>query len=314
MGSIFIGTLNILASFLWSSGTMLARRFSKNRIRLPARVISVGNIQVGGAGKTPLVAYLARQAKDRGLTVCILCRGYGARWETQGGVIAPGLSSPDARECGDEASLLHELAPDAWIGVGADRARQFDEVLKLVSRIDLVLLDDGFQNHRLEKDLDIVALTSARWGQKIFRDFRGALRRAHLLVWTKGEVRPRDFRRPFVRVKMELPQAPSSSRYLLVTGLADGAHARQSIERAGYVIEKHLTFPDHARYAEVVVDSIVQEARSRGLKIAMTGKDWVKWRSFVPAPLNGSLIEVLEPKLQLDPSDEKIWNQVIWES
>jgi hypothetical protein len=40
----------------------------------------------------------------------------------------------------------------------------------------------------------------------------------------------------------------------------------------------------------------------------------VKWRSFVPAPLNGSLIEVLEPKLQLDPSDEKIWNQVIWES
>jgi len=323
MGSILIKpfwrAMNFLASLLWATGTALARRFAKERKRLSARVISVGNIQVGGAGKTPLVAYLSRQAQERGLRVCILTRGYGARWEKQGGIIAPDESSLDPADCGDEALLLHELAPGAWIGVGADRARQFEAVKNAAQnlgspKIDLVILDDGFQNHRLYKDLDIVALTSARWGQKIFRDFRCAMKKADLLVWTKGEKRPADFGRPLARVQMEPPRASSQDRFLLVTGLADGAQARQSIERAGYRIEKHFSFPDHARYAPAVVDSIIEEAKSKGLKLIMTGKDWVKWRPMVRENLRGSLIEVLEPSLKLDLSDEKIWNQVIWES
>lgn len=324
MGSVAFHPLNVVASVLWATGTACARKFSGERKRLSARVISVGNIQVGGAGKTPLVAYLARQAHDRGLSVCILTRGYGAKWESQGGVIEPEQRSPeknliDASECGDEALLLHELAPHAWIAVGADRAKQFEvaaEALRAQGnrKFDLVILDDGFQNHRLHKDLDLVALTSARWGQKIFRDFRSALKSADLLVWTKGESKPADCGRPMVRVRMEIPKTQSQDRYFLVTGLADGGYARKSAESAGYKIEKHLTFPDHARYAPAVVDSILEEVRGQGLKLAMTGKDWVKWRAHVNDRLKDTLIEVLEPAVQLDLVDEKIWNQVIWES
>ncbi len=319
MGSIAFYPLNCVASFFWAVATASARRFSKSRKRLPARVVSIGNIQVGGAGKTPLVAFLARQAHARGLQVCILSRGYGAEWETRGGVIAPGDGVLDAAECGDEALLLHELAPHAWIGIGADRARQFGSVSAAVQsqgqpKIDLVILDDGFQNHRLQKDLEIVALTSARWGQKIFRDFRGALKSASLLVWTKGEDRPQDYGRPMVRVLMDLPRSQFSESFLLITGLADGDHARRAAEQAGYRIAKHFRFPDHARYAPAVIDSMIQEARSQRLKIAMTGKDWVKWRPFVNGPLKESMFEILEPELRLDPSDEKIWNRVIWES
>jgi tetraacyldisaccharide 4'-kinase len=326
MGSIVTSALNIFASFLWATGTAFARSLSKSlsnsKTRLPAKVISVGNIQVGGAGKTPLVAYLAGQAHERGKQVCILTRGYGAQWEKTGGVIAPQESGLNPADCGDEALLLHELAPHAWIGVGADRARQFHAVADAIkaqglAQVDLVILDDGFQNHRLAKDLEIVALTSARWGQKIFRDFRIALKQAHLLVWTKGDERPHDLAKwgkPLVRVQMKLEPPYFASRFLLITGLADGAQARKSMEQAGYRIEKHLTFPDHARYASIVTQTIIDDARSLGLKLLMTGKDWVKWRPLVGEDLKGSMIEVVEPQLRLDPNDEKIWNQVIWES
>ncbi|MFL5812743.1 MAG: tetraacyldisaccharide 4'-kinase [Bdellovibrionia bacterium] len=322
MGSLVTSALNSFASLLWATGTACARSLSKSKTRLPAKVISIGNIQVGGAGKTPLVAYLAGQAHERGKQVCILTRGYGAQWEKAGGVITPQESDLNPADCGDEALLLHELAPYAWIGVGADRARQFHAVADAIRaqglpQIDLVILDDGFQNHRLEKDLDIVALTSAHWGQKIFRDFRSALKKAHLLVWTKGDECPRalaKWGRPFVRVHMKLDPPFFASRFLLITGLADGAQARRSMEQAGYRIEKHLTFPDHARYASIVTQTIIDDARTLGLKLLMTGKDWVKWRTLVGEQLKGSMIEVVEPQLRLDPEDEKIWNQVIWES
>jgi tetraacyldisaccharide 4'-kinase len=124
--------LNFLASLLWSIGSWFARGTAK-RVVLSARVISVGNIQVGGAGKTPLVAHLARQGIKRGLKVCILCRGYGGAWEADGGVLPPQDSRaarPDGQNCGDEAALLHDLVPQAWIGVGADRAASFNEVKK----------------------------------------------------------------------------------------------------------------------------------------------------------------------------------------
>lgn len=319
MGSIIIRALNVFASFLWALATACARRLSKSKVSLPAKVISIGNIQVGGAGKTPMVAFLARQAHERGKQVCILSRGYGARWEKTGGVISPQENALSPEDCGDEVALLHELAPYAWIGIGANRAQQFEAVARAVKEqglleIDLVILDDGFQNHRLKKDVDIVALTSARWGEKIFRDFRGALRSASLLAWTKGDERPKDFGRPLVRVQMEIERPFFASRFLLITGLADGAQARKSMEQAGYQIEKHLTFPDHARYASVVTQTIIEDARAQGLKILMTGKDWVKWRTIVGEGLKGSVIEVVEPQLRLDLSDEKIWNQVIWES
>jgi tetraacyldisaccharide-1-P 4'-kinase len=166
----------------------------------------------------------------------------------------------------------------------------------------------------LEKDLDIVALTSARWGQKIFRDFRSALKLANLLVWTKGDERPKSFGRPMVKMRIELPSAQEDgAKYLLVTGLADGNQARLAMEKAGYLIQRHLTFPDHARYALAVMDSILEDVKRQGLKLALTGKDWVKWRSYIVEKGLESMVRVLEPELRLDPHDEKIWSQVLWE-
>lgn len=303
---------NSLASLIWSSLSALARACARPR-SLGVRTIAVGNIQAGGAGKTPLVARIAREAGEKGLTVCILCRGYGGSWEARGGggVIAPGEAVPETELCGDEAALLHELAPRAWIGIGADRCAQLGRVRARTpdGKIDLVILDDGFQHHRIRRDLDIVALTSARPGERLFRDFPWMVRRAALLVWTKGERRPRSFGAPMIRARFRVPKPDFASSICLVTGLADGEAARKAALEAGYRVERHIPFPDHARYAETDVRSIFEEARARGLKVATTGKDWVKWREM---GIPGDSVLVLEPQIELEEQDREIWERVLW--
>lgn len=308
--------LNYAASQLWSFASLLARKTAK-RTSLPARVISIGNIQIGGAGKTPLVAFTARQALEKGLRVCILCRGYGGEWERIGGVIAP-QAAPQAQllngqHTGDEAALLHDLVPGAWIGIGADRVSSFEEVLKQAQAIDLVILDDGFQNHKIKKDLDIVALTSFGRTQRVYRDFQGSLSHADLVVWTKGDREPDARGRPKVRAHLELlaPEKSWDAQWILVSGVAESDLVRLEAERVGYVIKNHIRFPDHARYAEKLVSSIMEDARSAHCKILITGKDWVKWREIVQERQR-SLFQVIEPVVRFSSEDLKTWNRVLW--
>jgi tetraacyldisaccharide 4'-kinase len=304
-----------LASAVWSTLSEAARigvaAGLLKQVRLGTRVVSVGNIQVGGAGKTPLVARIAREAAERGLKTCILCRGYGGDWESRGGVIAPGDAGVEAAAAGDEAALLHDLAPRSWIGVGADRVRQLDRVRERAGELDLVILDDGFQHWRIHRDVDVVAVTDADRRRTLFRDWGGALHRAHLIVWTKGESWPRGLLKPSVRVRFRLPEAEvARKRIWLVAGLAEGWRARQSIEGAGYQVERFIEFPDHARYGGGIVQGIVEGASRAGMTLAITGKDWVKWRDLGVAE---SRVRVLEPELVFEEGRDT-WERVLWGS
>jgi tetraacyldisaccharide 4'-kinase len=303
-------------STVWSALSALMRAAVAAGIVRPrrlaaGRVVSVGNIQVGGSGKTPLVAQIAREAAERGLSVCILCRGYGAEWETRGGVISPESLRVDAHECGDEAALLHDLAPRAYIGVGADRVRQYEQARSRFGRdFDLVVLDDGFQHWKISKELEIVAVTSARRTRTIFRDFTSALRSAQLVVATKGDVPPIGGRCPEVRVRFELAAPASRAPLWLVTGVADGGQAAQFIRDAGYPVARHISFPDHARYSEDMVRGILEGARKAGCAVVVTGKDWVKWRSFGIAD---GQVQVLEPAVVFEEGRE-LWSRTLWGS
>jgi tetraacyldisaccharide 4'-kinase len=290
--------------------------------RLDTRVVSVGNIQVGGAGKTPLVAQIAREAAQRKLRVCILTRGYKSKWESEGGILFPGTSEIDPSLCGDEAALLHELCPEAWIGVGADRVKQFHDVAREVanhqlSKIDLVILDDGFQHWRIQKDLDIVALTSAKTGEVLFREGFQALKQADLLVWTKGEACPlspeslASLGKPMIRVRYQIPQAPkgdSQQGYWLVTGIADSQSALELIRKSGYDIKRQFELKDHAHYEKAWVKNLLRDSRQQNSKIALTGKDWVKWKSL---GVSSQEVLVLEPQLVFEEGQE-IWLKTLW--
>ncbi|MBY0471402.1 tetraacyldisaccharide 4'-kinase [bacterium] len=321
-----------LVSAIWAGLSGLARGLARSGVLnvvdlsqeiYPAkRVVSVGNLQAGGAGKTPLVAQLAREAHEKGLSVCILIRGYGGSWEHTGGVIDSQDSlrhkaKPTAAESGDEALLLSDLVPSAYIGVGADRVRAYRMAcLEKGSGFDLVILDDGFQHWKIRKDLNIVAVTSGGPWSRVFRDSVSALKYADLVVWTKGDTRPfyiDAFAKEQVRVRFQL-QAPAEEkkRVWLVTGIADSESARSSAARAGYQILKQISFPDHARYTSEDVDRILGQAKRENNWIAVTGKDWVKWREFsaFAGPVSQPVV-VLEPELVFEEGRE-VWLQKLW--
>jgi tetraacyldisaccharide 4'-kinase len=302
-----------LASTLWSGVSGVTRGAARTgllkSVKLGPRVISVGNIQVGGAGKTPIVAQIAREAHQRGLKICILSRGYKGEWEATGGILGPEDRPARASQSGDEPALLHELCPWAYIGIGANRIRQYETLLKkFQTQFDLILLDDGFQNWRIQKDLEIVALTSARPNQVIFRDSPKALKYADLLVWTKGEVCPNAYGKPMVRIKYQLPRASSKQPLWLITGIADGQTAYTLAMMSGYQIRRYIFYGDHARYDHSKIALLMKQATAAGCKIALTGKDWMKWRDF---NVSSSEIVVLEPELVFEEGRD-LWSQMLW--
>lgn len=326
--SLLGGVANRSASMIWSSLSAAARCAADRgwvaSARLGARVVSVGNIQAGGAGKTPLVATIAREAHARGLRAVILCRGYGGAWERSGGVLPPraadgeGAAAPRCADCGDEAALLRDLAPHAWIGVGADRARQFERVRAQAGGVDLVVLDDGFQHYRIRKDVEIVALTSASPATMPHRDWVSSLRRAHLVVWTKGDDRPRGMGQAgaSARVRYRLAPAPAGfGPVWLVSGVGDSRSVERLSLESGYEVLRHVSFPDHARYAQPMVKELVDGAARAGARLAVTGKDWVKWREMDLGSSAPSLakVVVLEPEIEwLEGKDR--WNRALWGS
>ena len=153
-----------------------------------APVISVGNIQLGGTGKTPLVEYISRMLMENGKSVAILSRGY--RRKGKAGIIVeddPKLEiTPDM--IGDEPYLLKQNLPGVILGVDASRLRMARKILK--RRRDVIfVLDDGFQHRRLRRDLDIVLIDVSRWSAlpflfpiTYFRDVKYSLKRASCFV------------------------------------------------------------------------------------------------------------------------------------
>lgn len=303
----------LLASTLWSSLNALAAAFSSaglpSRRRLPCRVISVGNLQAGGSGKTPLVIRIAREAVARGLKPAILSRGYGGRWEKSGGVILSGEPTPPVADCGDEVALMHEQVPEASIGVGSDRVRGFESLVgRAGSTPDLVILDDGFQNRSLHKDVEVLAVTSSRRRDRIFREFPGAIRRADLVVWTKGGSRPDSHGRPSCRVLYRVRPPAEPKDCLLVTGVGDPYDVRALLTSCGYAVREHLSLPDHAGLDAASAGKVAASARERGLALLMTGKDWVKWREQLKVEAL-----VVEPELEFAEGREE-WERILWGS
>lgn len=316
----------LIGSVVWGAFTALNRCLFRlglrQAVRLPLRTLSVGNIEVGGTGKTPVVAAIAREALERGLVPVILTRGYGGRWEKAGGVIAPAVESPqdvDPALTGDEPALLHRLVPAAWIGIGANRVASFErvrlEALKRGGGLDLVILDDGLQHLRIARDLDIVLLTSSRPWQKLFREWPlpAPLSRS-LCVWSKGGRVPFGLgSRSSLRLRWTLPSPDESERknaLWLVTGVASASEVRESLERSGWSVDAHSVRADHSEYSQDWLKEIQARAEASGLRLATTGKDWVKWRRLGVDP--GS-VRVFEPQMEWDRNGRKAWLEALWD-
>lgn len=315
------GTLLFLISAVWSTINLFIRRLLHRGFLKPAvldcRVISVGNLQAGGSGKTPLVAKIANEAVHKKLRVCIMTRGYKSRFERRGGAILPKADpsylEPTPEDFGDEAVLLHDLCPASVIAVGSDRLAQYEKLRQTGYFFDLVILDDGFQNWRIKKDLEIVAVTSSSRFDRLFREWDIAIEDANLVVWTKGiEVPPliNNFKHPVVKVHFALPYVQHDQKILLVSGVGDSKGVLKSVKDAGYDILTQVNLPDHADYNRYIIDTLFREAERNEAKVAITGKDWVKWRRL---DVKESEVIILEPEIIIDEGED-VWRQAIWES
>lgn len=157
-------TLVSIGSKAYSAGSQLrihAYRYGllKQR-RLPCCVISIGNITVGGTGKTPMTLYLAELLNELGFRVAVLSRGYRGLGENTGGIVSDGQRLlMDVRQAGDEPFLLAVklLKKGVPVIIGKNRVASGQLAVKRF-RPDAILLDDGFQHLRLKRDIDIVLL------------------------------------------------------------------------------------------------------------------------------------------------------------
>ncbi len=262
------------------------------------RVISVGNLNVGGAGKTPAVLLLAERALAAGLPVAVLSRGYGRRHRDEREVLVGSTSD----EAGDEPLLLKRRLPLARVYVGADRIRLAQRALADGAR--LAILDDGFQHRRLHRDIDVLVIDDAmRFGNgKLLpsgplREPIRSARRAQLLWRRLGEedapplgqtlsalptvsVRPR----PLEWVAPNGIASPLSSfasrEVYAFCGLAQPDSFARTLYSIGLAVELRA-FADHHRYGVSELDELL--ARANGRPLVTTEKDAMRLPNSFPA-------------------------------
>ena len=304
-------------SWLYGVGVSLRnRRYERDpgaSAKLPVPVVSVGNLTVGGSGKTPVVAALARELLGRGHRVAVLSRGYGRRSRSTFVLVSDGsriLAS--AEDSGDEPLELSRGTPGLAVAVGPDRAAVGRELLEKLGP-HVLLLDDGFQHRRLRRDLDLVCFDAREPVASLRLLPRGRLRepleslsRAHAVVWTRwSEGAPSEELRELVsRASPELAFLRAQNR---VAGFArlDGSEtvgaesfrdrpvgvllAVARPERILESIPAKVVFTaarrDHHWWDPAELKALAEEAKRKGaVALLTTGKDAVKMAS-APSPI-----------------------------
>lgn len=269
--------------------------------RAPVPVISVGNVSVGGTGKTPVVSRLARELLAHGRRPVIAMRGYKKRGD--------GPSDEEA-EYLDTLSGVRVLA-------APDRAAAIAALADSGERFDCVLLDDGFQHRFVARDLDVVLLDATRspFDDRLLpagwlREPVESLRRADAVVLTRADRIARGTLESLARESRRLlrddaiiaacahrwgwldryeaagdvgERAEVASlarrRVFVVAGIGNPAAFRAQAESFGAQVVGERPLPDHAAYTPALVRAISRDAERRGAEVVLTtAKDWVKAR------------------------------------
>jgi tetraacyldisaccharide 4'-kinase len=320
-GSAFSSPLKIVlwvCSVLYRPAVALRMRLYENGIlkrkKLPCKVISVGNITVGGTGKTPVALYIAELVRRMGFAVGVISRGYGGSAEKKGGIVSDServRMKPD--EAGDEPYLMALKLRGVPVIVGKDRARMGRLALDMFG-LDVLVLDDGFQHVRLERDVDLLLLDAADpfgngylFPRGILREPLGQLGRADAFIVTRsgaGTTSPEvlsDFQqvaagRPVFRAARIPDQLVGQGghvtypldflkdrKLLAFSGIARNEGFQEMLAGLGGDIVAFMSFPDHYRYSGEDLRSIAESGESLGAEfLVTTEKDYVRIQESEP--------------------------------
>ncbi len=281
--------------------------------RLPCAVVSVGNLTLGGSGKTPTVELAVRTLQEHGAVPAVLSRGYGRATRGVWVVADRDAVRVDARSAGDEPLLLAEHLPGVPVVVGESRYEAGRVAVERFGATVLVL-DDGFQHRTLAKNLEILVVQGrAPWGNaRVFprgmlREPLSALARAHAVVVTNSSApeqvqsvtatvqrfNPRaavlaasyqvqDARE--TRSGRRVPAAELAGRRLIAfAGLGSPEGFADTLDAAGIRRVGFVEFPDHHWFTPRDLQELERDARTAGAQgLITTEKDWMRLRDLAP--------------------------------
>jgi tetraacyldisaccharide 4'-kinase len=287
---------------------MAARNAAYERGMSPAHragvpVISVGNLVVGGSGKTPVSAWLVRELQRRGRHPALLHGGYAA----------------------DEPALHRLWAPEVPVVAGLDRVA--GAAAARAAGADAIVLDDGFQHRRLARDLDLLLVSAEQWSMPRrllprgpWREPLRAARRATVIAVTSRSASPERARAVAAELQLLLPAVPVIALGIRPAGwLRDGqpaphpsgpvlavaavAHPRTFVENAraaGARVAGELCWRDHHDYN--AADAALIAERAAGGAVATTPKDWIKLQRLLP----GARVWVLAEEVTVESGEAEL--------
>ena len=313
--STFWGVILSSLSVLYEAAVYLRRIFFGLHIfkqkKISCPVISVGNLTLGGTGKTPTVIQVAQLLTRNNRKPVVVSRGYGRRDDTEMIVVSDGKSVlVDAQTGGDEPVMIASKLPGVPVVVGSKRVQAAQLALQRFSP-DVVLLDDGFQHVRLKRDLDIVLLDSGNpfgngklFPAGILREPIPALKRAHAVLITKMDdtvdvsmlketIRQYTQARIFTsrQVPVDLIDYRSSdikslaalrgSKVLAFSGIARPDSFIVLLRSLGADIAAALNYSDHYDYQKSDLAAVYQKAADEKISmIVTTEKDAIRLKKF----------------------------------
>ncbi len=303
-------------------------------------IISVGNLTVGGTGKTPFVLYLAQILKEAGYQPIVLTRGYKGWAKNQTLLVSDGqkiFCSPE--ECGDEAWMLAQKLPEVPIVVGKNRYRAGRLVEDRYQKV-IHILDDGYQHLQLKRNLNILFLdaTDPFGGHQLLptgrlREPLSAIRRADLIIITRAHF-PLDLDEIEMNIRKHNPIVPLSYFYHDAISIADVRNGQlfrlrdfigkrvvalaaignpniflQDLEHYQMQVLDQFLFQDHHSYVQGELDQVIRRrAQLKANAIITTEKDAVRLRR-----LSFGQDQIFSLQIEAKPEDPQEYKRVLLE-
>jgi len=329
--SVFYGLGYHLRVLLYQSGMVRPKK-------LEAKAISIGNITLGGTGKTPLVIYLAQRLKESRLKVAILTRGYKRKKKGLAELVGENKNRIAWTEVGDEPYLLASRLPDVPVVVSCDRSTS-GVYAEEKYQAEVLILDDGFQHWKLSRDLDIVVIdaTNPFGNSKLFpagilREPLSSLKRADIFVLNKADQVPskQDLIRMLKSYNQDAPIVESvykiksierwfnhslvekknleGKKSLAFSGIGNSISFEKSLKLLNVEVLRHRKFPDHFFYQTKDILNLKKEAQKLAADFMITTE-----KDSVRIPMMSELeipIYVFKIDLVIAEGEEIFWKKV----
>jgi len=276
---------------LYKSGFLKSHKLNKP-------VISIGNLSLGGSGKTPFLIELVKYLESRNKVALVLTRGYKSKFENSS-LLTSQLDGTDSSLLGDEALLMRNSFKSPLL-IGKDRFKNYLKN-KSESKYDFIVLDDGFQHLKIKRDLDIVLIdaTLKKDKFKVFpsgylREGVSALDDADYKIFTKTNLTDNDNLKfysqfnfdhhltlnfdGYFTINEQAAEIPVNSQVIVITSIAKPETFIEGLLQESLVIHEHINLKDHSEISQDKINSVLKRAHKKDLKIVCTEKDIVKLR------------------------------------